>query len=236
MGILGGEDVVIFDGTGFEQAFDGSDVGLAGLDVDAFTLLPNGRMLLSVSAPAPIPGLGEVDDSDIVRFSPASLGSTTSGVFKMYLDGSDVNLGRPSEDVDALDVLDDGTVAISTTGSVAVPGVRGQDEDLLSFAPSSRGWKTAGAWSIYLDGSDVDLDTTGGEDVDAATVTDAGAIWLSTRADFAVPGITGADEDVVACVAARVGRTTRCTYLSVLVLDGSDWGLVAENVDGVWSP
>ena len=99
------EDIVFFDGTGFSLYFDGSNVGLAGLNLNAFTLPDTGGILLSFSAAASIPGIGTVDDSDIVLFTATSLGNVTAGSFSLYFDGSDVGLTRKQEGIDGIAVL-----------------------------------------------------------------------------------------------------------------------------------
>ena len=72
--------------------FDGSDVGVGGVDVDAASLLPDASILMSFDAAITLGTLGTVADADIVRFVPTSTGSTTAGTFQLYFDGSDVGL------------------------------------------------------------------------------------------------------------------------------------------------
>src|SRR5262249_5657243 len=111
IGAIQNEDIVAFNvATGtWSIVFDGSDVGLSTATLDGFCFLPDGDLLLSFNAARTIPGLvggpggsTTVDDSDIVRFTPSSLGATTSGVFTFYFDGSDVGLTTDAEDVDAI--------------------------------------------------------------------------------------------------------------------------------------
>ncbi|HMT22647.1 MAG TPA: hypothetical protein PKE20_15620, partial [Promineifilum sp.] len=77
---------------------------------------------------------------------------------------------------------------------------------------------------------------TSGEDIDAATIAPNGAIYLSTTGSFAVPGISGADEDVLVCTPTSLGSVTACTYSSTLAFDGSVWGLGNDDVDGLELP
>ena len=58
---------------------------------------------------------------------------------------------------------------------------------------------------MYFDGSDVGL-TAYGEDVDAAAVDAAGKIYLSTSNNFAVTGVSGADEDVFVFTPTTLAR------------------------------
>lgn len=94
---------------------------------------------------------------------------------------------------------------------------------------------TTGTWAIYFDGSDVSL-TTSGEDIDAAGVAGNGAIYLSTTGNFAVTGVSGADEDVFVCTPTSLGTITACTFGPSLAFDGSAWGLSGDDVDGFELP
>jgi hypothetical protein len=228
------EDVLAFDGAGSSVSFDGSDVGLSPFRIDAFDRLDADSLLLSFDAPGTIPGLADaVDDSDVVRFDATSLGSTTSGTFSMYLDGSDVGLTANAHDVDAVERLDDGTLLLSTTGNASVGGVAGRDEDLLAFAPTALGAQTSGTFSLRFDGGDVGLGDSG-EDVDAAAFDGAGRALLSTPDPFAVPTLVGSDEDVFAFVASTFDPPiTSGTYDTVLAFDGSAYGLTANDVGAI---
>jgi hypothetical protein len=216
--------------------FDGSDVGLGSLVVDAFARIGPNDILLSFTAPASVPGIaGTVDDSDIVRFTATTLGANTAGSFTPYFDGSDVGLTTTSEDVDAVELLPDGRVLLSFTGSVSVPGASGTDADILAFTPSSFGAATAGTWAMYFDGSDVGLTTTG-EDVDAMAVAGSGAIYLSTQGGFSVPGRSGANDDVFVFSPSSLGTNTAGTYSVGLYFDGSLHGLGANDVNAIDLP
>ena len=157
--LLDDSDIIKFDknldGTySSEIYFDGSDVGLTsgGEDVDAFSLLPNGDLLLSTRGSFSVNGASGRDE-DIIKFSPTSLGSTTRGSWDIYVDGSDVGLSNNSEDIDALG-LKDGELYFSTTGNFSVSGVSGNDEDIFSFTPSFLGNNTFGTYdsNLFFDG------------------------------------------------------------------------------------
>jgi hypothetical protein len=230
------EDVVFFDGSTFSLAFDGSDVGVAGLRIDAFSWVNATSLLLSFDQPGAVPGIaGTTDDSDIVLFTATSLGSVTAGTFSMYVDGSDVGLTTSAEDVDAVELLPSGNVLVSTVGAVAVTGVSGDDKDLLQFVPAQLGPVTSGTFSMYFDGSDVGL-TTSGEDVEAAAVDANGKIYLSTLNNFSVAGVSGADEDVFVFTPSTLGSVTSGTYSSTLYFDGSVHGLGANDVFAIDLP
>ena len=236
--VVANEDIVSSDGaTGFETSFDGSDVGLSTLRIDAFAWLDADSLLLSFDAPGTVPGIvGTVDDSDIIRFDATSLGAATGGTFAIAFDGSDVGLTATADDVDAVELLPDGRLLLSTTGSSAVSGATTRDEDLLAFTPTSLGDVTAGRFSLWFDGSDAGLGDAG-EDVDAAAVDASGHIYLSTFDVFAVPGVSGNDEDVFAFTPTTLDPpTTAGSYASTLFFDGSSYGLGPNDVFAIDVP
>ena len=233
------EDILSYDtgSSSWSLFFDGSDVGLGGAgarDVDAFHILDDGSILLSIVSASTIPNVGAIDDSDLVRFVPTSTGTTTSGTFEMYFDGSDVGLTTNGEDIDAVMVLANGDILISTSGSFGVTGLSGADEDLIRFTPTSLGSATAGTFSMYFDGSDVGLNNSSGEDSAAAWVDEAaGSISLSTRGSFAVTGVSGEDEDIFDCNGVTTGSATGCSSFTML-FDGSTTDFAAEDMDGLY--
>jgi hypothetical protein len=93
-------------------------------------------------------------DEDVLAFTPSTLGSTTSGTWSLYFDGSDVGLTDSSEDIDALD-LAGGNLYLSTEGSFSVSGVLGADEDVFVCGIIGLGDVTACEYlpSLYFDGS-----------------------------------------------------------------------------------
>ena len=223
------EDVLYFDGSAWSTFFDGSDVGAATADLTAFALLDADSLLMSFSSTLTLNGL-TADPQDVLRFDATSLGSNTAGTFSMYLDGSDVGLDTTAEKIDALSLLPDGRVLLSTSGSPAVTGVSGKDEDVLAFTPTTLGPVTNGSWAMYFDGSDVGLGETADEDLDSLDVF-SGALYLSTLGPFSVPGISGTGDDVFVCTPLSMGDATACNYAPAPFLDGSLWGLSANNVD-----
>jgi hypothetical protein len=225
------EDILKYDGSSWSLFFNGSDVGLASVDVFAFYLLDANSLLLSFNASIALGGI-VFAPTDIARFDATSLGAITAGTFSMYFNGADVGLDTASDYIDAVEVLQDGKILISTQGNPVVPGLSGlADEDILAFTPTSLGNTTSGTWSLYFDGSDVDLATNSMEDVDALDVDSGGVIYLSTSGDFNVTGVSGFDEDVFVCIPTSLGTTTSCSYSPVLYFDGSNWGQSANDVD-----
>lgn len=227
------EDILGYDmgNNTWHMVFDGSDVGLIRGDVDAVTLLADNRLLLSFDRPIIVPGLGLVDDSDIVAFLPVVWGVETSGTFEWYLDGSDVGLTAVFEDIDTIAFDENGRLLISTTGSVSVAGAAGMDEDLLAFTPASLGNHTSGSWSLYFDGSDVGL-TDAGEDIWGAWLnTQTQKLYLITQANFAVTNLTGNAGDIFPCELLSTGENTDCLFNTAVFWDSHLHNFSTHTID-----
>ena len=172
-----------------------------------------------------------MDDSDIVAFTPSSLGEDTAGTFGLWFDGSDVGLTASTEDVNAVELLDDGGVLITTTGDPTVPGVSSDRNDILHFAPTSLGDDTAGTWSLYFDGSDVGM--SGSNRIIDAVATDAdGNIDLSTQGNLKVGGFVAARSDVAVFEPTSLGEDTAGSFTGLLV-SGDDLGIAGNNITAV---
>ncbi len=206
------EDILAFDTAtdSWSLFFDGSDVG-ATQDINAFHLESDGTLLLSYSVTT-LPDVGSIDRSDIVRFTPTSLGETTAGSFSWVLDGSDVELEAISENVDGIGRAPDGRLVISTYGNYDVTGLSGTDSDLLVFNATTFGETSAGGWELYFDGSDVGL-TTSGEDIwDFWIDPTTGDLYLNSYLTFSVSGLSGDGDDIFICTPSSLGETTACTF------------------------
>jgi hypothetical protein len=214
-------------GTNYTRLFDATVAGLpGGADIDALLVVDADTFYMSFNGTVNPPGpLGNVDDSDIVLYD--------AGVWSLYFDGSDVGLSTNNEDVDAIDILTDGSVVISTLGNGNVPGAGGfNDEDLLRCA-GTFGPATTCTWSLYFDGSDVGLANNNSEDVDGVSVS-AGDIYLSTLGNFGVTGLAGQGVDVFACNAPATGSNTACASFGMF-FDGSVNG-ITDNLDAIDLP
>ena len=226
------EDILLFDGSTWSMYFDGSDVGLSA-DVYAFNILDEDSILLAFNDLTVVGGK-TFAPTDIARFDATSLGSTTSGSFSMYFNGIDVGLDLSAEEIDAMDILPDGTVLISTRGSATVPGLTGMsDEDIMAFTPTMLGDSTSGTWTLYFDGSDVGLGDLNDEDINAISVNSNGTIYISTFGNFDVAGISGSDEDVFICFPSSLGTITACIFSTTIYFDGSSWGVDVEDIHGI---
>jgi VCBS repeat-containing protein len=238
------------NGPQFSLFFDGSDVGLNGNqtaeDIDAFAFLPNGSIIVSTIGPFSVPGPGGTTltgaGEDLLQFWPTSLGPATAGTWEFFFDGSDVGLSGSNENIDAVAVLDDDRIVISTAGAFAANGVSGQDEDLIAFTGTLGSSDTSGTWEYYFNGtpSSIGLGEFASEDIDGLFVSDPDAptLYFSTRGNFSVPlpggTLTGANEDVFAFHPTSLGSNTTGAFDPVLTLDGSLYGLGGFDIDGFY--
>lgn len=226
---VGDEDILAFNPTtgAWSLVWDGSDVGISG-DLDDFAILDDGTILMSFEDAVKINGM-TVADADIVRFIPTRLGATTAGRFEFYFDGSDVGLTTTAEDIDALTLLANGDLLISTRGPVVVPGVVGSDTDLLRFTPSSLGLNTAGSWSLALRGNAVGLDALS-ESVRSVWAAPDGKLYLTSAGNFQVNGgLSGDSNDIFVCVPSA--PPTLCAFSRFW--DGAAAGFTGGFIDGV---
>lgn len=214
------EDIVAYDFStaSWSMIFDGSDVGITK-DVDAFALLADESLLLSFNAATNVPGLGPVDDSDIVQFSPAKLGNETAGSFTLYLRGAAVGLSSDGEDIDLID-FNNGQLVVSTIGDFSTPNVSGQDEDLIQLDQAS------GAWSLFLDGAAAGL---ANEDINGLWIDPAsGDRYLTVKDSFAFGTVAVDADDIFVCTPSP---EQGCVYS--LFWDGDLYNYGAENVDAI---
>jgi hypothetical protein len=232
-GVINGDDSDIYtwDGISFGRLVDATTVGVAGgADVDALVVVDSDTFYVSFKNDGLVlPGPLTVNDEDVARYD--------GGVWSLYFDGSDVGLGdNGGEDVDAFEILPDGSVIISTDGNPTIPALAGgiteADEDLLrcvgTFGPT-----TTCAWSVYFDGSDIGLNSSGAEDVDGVAVVgnDTGVdIYLSTNGSFATTGgfFGGGGDDVWVCHSATTGPVSACASYSTFY-NGA--GLASDDLD-----
>jgi hypothetical protein len=234
------EDILSYDGSDFALVFDGSAAGLAAnVDVDAFDFLDTATLLLSFDKPTAIGPL-RVDDSDIVKFEATSFGpDNTAGRFSLFFEGAALGLKTSRANVDALTLLPDGMLLISTEGRVKMAGVTGsvraEAEDILAFVPAAPGDYGSGDWSLYLDGSNTGI-RSGRENIDGLAIAPSGEIYLTTTGKFSAAGITGSGEDIFSYTPASPEDITAANFSQTLFFDGSGHGLNRNDVDAISFP
>jgi hypothetical protein len=173
LGVVDDSDIVRFDATSlgnntagnFSWYFDGSDVLLttAAEDIDAISLLPNGRLVLATFGAFGVGGLSGRPD-ELLVFTPTSLGANTAGTWSLYFDGSDVGI-KPTANIDGVSVAANGDIYLTNAANITLAGSAIADEDVYVCRPTSLGANTGCNFQpLYFDGSAWGL---GADDVDA---------------------------------------------------------------------
>jgi hypothetical protein len=139
-------------------------------------VLPNGNLVVRVSADSSIPDLSAIKTKDLALFIPTDPLALpyVSGEWRLYLDGDAVNGTSDARSWDAVDVLTDGTcennspptcdVLLSLPGGASLGGVSFGDEDILRCHPTAYsigGAITACDYSLFLDSSAINGGGTG---------------------------------------------------------------------------
>lgn len=189
------------------RIFDGAAHGLSTAAIDAFLLYGDDQIVLSFAAPTTVPGVGTVDDSDLVLFNPAT------GTFIWAFDGSDVGLTTDDEDIDAVTIIDN-KLAVSTSGALAVAGLTAEDEDFIVLANATFGPATSGTWQLLFDGSDVGLGNDDNRDLNAAWFDSpgqaTGKLYAVPVGTFTLAGLVVGSADIAVCHLTTSGTTTTC--------------------------
>jgi hypothetical protein len=217
------EDIIFYNGTTntWSIYLDLSDRGLDYADVDAFTILSDGSVLLSFTDAA---FNGLIQDEDFVQFVPTSTGWNTDGTFYYYFDGSDV---ESKYDVDAVSVLSDGRILLSTEDDETLGSTTIRHEDIAVFTPTNLGSNTSGSWGIYFDSSDTGLS----QNVVGTWVTTS-KIYFAVNSNISIDGLNITRSDIFACTPTDLGSSSDCTYDDTLFWDGSDYGF-SGNIDAL---
>ena len=153
----------------------------ANEDINAVHVLANGVIILSTTGNATLGGLSFGDD-DLVAYDPSTDTAT------LYFDGG-ANFSNGNEDIDAVHILDDGRIILSTTGNARLGGLNFGDDDLVAYDPVT---KTA---SLYFDGGNLFSNTN--EDIDGVYIMSNGHILLSTTGSATLAGTTFSDGSIV---------------------------------------
>lgn len=197
------EDILAydFDTDTWAFLFDGSDVGIK-TNLTGFTFDPFGCLLMSFNGnEKKLAGMGMVKPQDVVKFCPTQLGENTAGTFSWVLDGSDVGLTTKGEIIDALELLPDGRLLLSTKNTYKLPATGGGDltgdkTDLLVFNYTVYGENSAGDWELYLDGSTIPGMKK--ENIIGAYVNPFnGDIHISFWDAFNIDGVAGDVNDII---------------------------------------
>ena len=106
-------------------------------NIDAAYILENGNIILSTADSATLGGL-TFDGGDFAEYNP------TTDTATLYFDGS---LFSSTENVDAVHILSNGNIVLSTVGDATLGGISFGAADLAEYNP------TTDVATLYFDGS-----------------------------------------------------------------------------------
>lgn len=122
-------DVVEYNtSSGVATVFFAESLFLNDADVDAFTLLGNGHYVLSTATNEQFDSGLSFLDGDLVEYDPVS------GFATVFLNE---NLFSADEDVDAVYVMPDGSVLLSTATAATLGGLSFQPGDVVQYFPGT---------------------------------------------------------------------------------------------------
>jgi len=154
-----------------EELFGGNE------DIDALHILDNGNIILSTSSGALLGGLS-FGDGDLVEYNP--LTDVADLYFSEALFGSD-------ENIDAVHILDNGNIILSTADGAMLGGLSFTSGDLIEYNPATD------IAALFFDGALFD----GSENIDAVHIHDNGNIVLSTAGAATLGGLTFQNGDLI---------------------------------------
>lgn len=160
LGLATAQDIVRFIPTGtgaatagtFEWYLQGVDVGLttAGEAIDAMTIAPDGRLVISTAGNAIVGKLGGTNlkarDEDLIVFNATQLGENAAGTWEMFLSGTAVS-GLRAEDINGvwIDPAND-DIYLNLYAGFNLGGVRGNSRHIVRLRPSSDGYEVSLHW------------------------------------------------------------------------------------------
>jgi len=115
-------------------------------NVDGFSVLANGHYIISTAASETLGGLS-FRDGDLVDFNPVT------GTASLFFNE---NLFAQDEDIDAVHVLSDGSILLSTTSGATIGGLTFLSGDVVRYVPSTNTATIALSGSTFTATENVD--------------------------------------------------------------------------------
>jgi hypothetical protein len=143
-------------------------------EIDAVHVLSNGNIILSTAGDATLGGL-TFGNGDLIEYNPTTDVGTLYFSESLFVGGD--------EDIDAVHILDNGNIILSTAAASTLGGLSYSEGDLIEYNP------TTDVATLFLDGNLFD----GSENIDAAHILDNGNIILSTEGAATLDGLTFAN-------------------------------------------
>jgi len=198
-------DLYTWGGVSYSRTIDATTVGIpTSANVDGYSAVDATHFYLSFSGATTLPGLGTVQDEDVVYRNGAS--------WQLYFDGS--VRGLATTDLDAIHVDATG-LYFSTDTNLNPPGVTGAADDSDIYL-----WTGGNSFARVVDATTVGVPATA--NVDGFDRTDATHYYLSFSGDTTVTALGAVqDEDVI----YRNGATWQTWF------DGTAHGMTSANLD-----
>lgn len=175
---FGKDDLVEYNpSTDTSTLYFNGDLFSGTADIDAAHVLDNGNIILSTVGNATLGGLS-FTIGDLAEYNP------TTDTATLYFDQ---DLFSQAENIDAVHVLDNGNIVLSTVGSATLGGLSFAPDDLTEYNP------TTDTATLFLDGS---LFSSAGN-IDAVHVLESGNIVLSTLEGATLDGLSFTCGDLV---------------------------------------
>ena len=222
-------------------SFSATSTGRYYLEAGAYQDAGSGGYTLSAADVTPSPAFYFSLASAVTTSSASVMGGLTAQTndiiafdgshFTTWLDGNSSGLsGAVLRD---FQILNANELVVAFNAPVTLSGIAFDDSDLAKLTRNGSGF----AISMFFDGSDVGLTTTG-EAIDAITGLPDGSLLISTRGSGSVSGVTNfAAEDLLRFTPTSLGTNTAGSWS--VYADLSDVGLsttssnLAENVTAV---
>jgi FtsP/CotA-like multicopper oxidase with cupredoxin domain len=205
-------DIYSWNGSGYSRVVDASAAPYvlpSGANVDGFDRVDATHFFLSFTGQVNVPGVGNVQDEDVVYFN--------AGTWSLFFDGSVHGLtGAAATDLDAISIVG-GQLFFSTDNAAVPPGAGGAGDDADIYL-----WNGGSSYTRVIDASAAPYSLPAAANVDGFVRIDASHFYLSFGTDTTVPGLGAVqDEDVI--------------YYNMGVwsvyFDGTAHGLTSNNLD-----
>ena len=181
-------DLYSFNGTTTTRELDVTAIPAASrlpasANIDAYDRVDATHFYASFADNTRVPGLGVVQDEDVVYYN--------NGSWSVRFNGTAHGLTKAAEDIDAISVSGN-TLYFSTAGNINPPGVGGSADDADIYSVNMNTFRYARAWDATTHG------VPSAANVDGYVRVDATHFYLSFRPNTTLPGLGGVqDEDVV---------------------------------------
>lgn len=196
-----------------EMILDEGEIFTGNTDIDAAYILNNGHIVLSTNLTATIGGL-TFEDGDLVEYDP---GTKTATLF------FDEDLFGDDENIDAVSVLGNGHIILSTANSAKLGGTLLDEGDLVEYDPLTD------VGTLFLNQDEHFSNVL--PNIDAVYVFDSDNVILSTSNDATLGGLSFNYADLI-----RYNLSTKTAEVLLLGSEKFAEYDILTNIDAVYIP